>query len=264
MWPFPCDDDYDEDLKSDVADVLQVRRALLRYLSLLAPSPLPHRRRRPPGAPSPTSPLPCLSPSYTSCLCVCFWCAEPYFTSPIIEPPATHTHGDPSTSHSPRTYISPPLPRIASQCRQATEADHIYAFSFLRRFVNPAVPWVHLDLASAHRAGGLGHVDRYVRPPSITMPAHTGSSPSLPITPHRSHPQPTSHIPHPTPGAFACRCCAATTRGPACAPPSVSSASCCDLSYLCPFGQPTVIERERWRGARYARTLLPPILLITT
>ena len=66
-WPFPCDDDFDEDLESDVADVLQ--------------------------------------------------------------------------------------------CRQATTADHIYAFAFLRRFVRTHVPWVHLDLASSHRTEGfLGHV----------------------------------------------------------------------------------------------------------
>ena len=44
------------------------------------------------------------------------------------------------------------------QCRQPTEADHIYAMSFLRRFVNPAVPWIHMDLGSAFRVGGLGHV----------------------------------------------------------------------------------------------------------
>ena len=24
--------------------------------------------------------------------------------------------------------------------------------------MNPSVPWIHLDLASAHRPGGLGHV----------------------------------------------------------------------------------------------------------
>ena len=67
IWPFPCDDDYDDDLKSDIADVLQ--------------------------------------------------------------------------------------------CRQPVEADHIYAFAFLKKFMNPSVPWVHLDLASAHRPGGLGHIE---------------------------------------------------------------------------------------------------------
>ena len=45
------------------------------------------------------------------------------------------------------------------QCRIPGEGDHIYAASLLKRFVNPTVPWVHLDLGSAHRPGGLGHVD---------------------------------------------------------------------------------------------------------
>jgi leucyl aminopeptidase len=45
------------------------------------------------------------------------------------------------------------------QCRVATEADHIYAFSFLKRFVSVSVPWLHFDLASAHRPGGLGHIE---------------------------------------------------------------------------------------------------------
>ena len=67
VWPFPCDDDYEEDLKSEIADIMQ--------------------------------------------------------------------------------------------CRQQSEADHIYAFSFLKKFVNPSVPWVHFDLASAHRPGGLGHIE---------------------------------------------------------------------------------------------------------
>ena len=42
------------------------------------------------------------------------------------------------------------------QCRQPTEGDHIYAAAFLNRFVNPVVPWIHMDLASGYRAGGLG------------------------------------------------------------------------------------------------------------
>jgi leucyl aminopeptidase len=44
------------------------------------------------------------------------------------------------------------------QCRVATEADHIYAATFLKRFVSPSAPWLHLDLGSAFRPGGLGHV----------------------------------------------------------------------------------------------------------
>ncbi|KAJ1431459.1 hypothetical protein B484DRAFT_327873 [Ochromonadaceae sp. CCMP2298] len=37
------------------------------------------------------------------------------------------------------------------QCLPTGEADHIYAAAFLGQFVKPAVPWLHLDLASAHR-----------------------------------------------------------------------------------------------------------------
>ena len=44
------------------------------------------------------------------------------------------------------------------QCRQPVEADHIYAAYFLKQFVNPAVPWFHLDMASSYRSTGLGHV----------------------------------------------------------------------------------------------------------
>jgi leucyl aminopeptidase len=44
------------------------------------------------------------------------------------------------------------------QCLPKTEADHIYAAALLRRSVKPTVPWLHLDLSSAHRPGGLGHV----------------------------------------------------------------------------------------------------------
>lgn len=44
------------------------------------------------------------------------------------------------------------------QCRQPIEADHIYAAYFLKQFVNPAVPWFHLDLGSSYRSTGLGHV----------------------------------------------------------------------------------------------------------
>ena len=66
IWPFPLDDDYDDDLKSDIADILQ--------------------------------------------------------------------------------------------CKISTEADHIYAAAFLKKFVNPNAPWIHLDLGSAYKPGGLGHV----------------------------------------------------------------------------------------------------------
>lgn len=49
------------------------------------------------------------------------------------------------------------------QCLIDGKGDHIYAARFLSRFVAPSVPWVHVDLSSAERAGGLAHV-----PTSIT------------------------------------------------------------------------------------------------
>jgi len=44
------------------------------------------------------------------------------------------------------------------QCTVASEADHIYAATFLSKFVPEDVPWVHLDLAPAANPKGLGHV----------------------------------------------------------------------------------------------------------
>lgn len=44
------------------------------------------------------------------------------------------------------------------QCAPDSEADHILAARFLQRFVQNAVPWIHLDLACAQRRGGLAHV----------------------------------------------------------------------------------------------------------
>jgi len=44
------------------------------------------------------------------------------------------------------------------QCAPDGEADHILAARFLGRFVQNGVPWIHLDLASANRKGGLAHV----------------------------------------------------------------------------------------------------------
>lgn len=48
------------------------------------------------------------------------------------------------------------------QCLIEGKGDHIYAARFLGRFVGDDVPWVHVDLSSAHRAGGLAHVSRPV------------------------------------------------------------------------------------------------------
>ena len=36
--------------------------------------------------------------------------------------------------------------------------DHILAARFLSRFVTADTPWVHVDLASSERKGGLAHV----------------------------------------------------------------------------------------------------------
>jgi leucyl aminopeptidase len=44
------------------------------------------------------------------------------------------------------------------QCLIDGKGDHIYATRFLQRFVPDDVPWVHVDLSSAHRTGGLAHV----------------------------------------------------------------------------------------------------------
>jgi leucyl aminopeptidase len=44
------------------------------------------------------------------------------------------------------------------QCLIENEGDHILAARFLGRFVGHDTPWIHLDLASARRKGGLAHV----------------------------------------------------------------------------------------------------------
>jgi leucyl aminopeptidase len=43
-----------------------------------------------------------------------------------------------------------------AQCSVANEGDHILAARFLQRFVDPKIPWVHIDLAAGHHKGGLG------------------------------------------------------------------------------------------------------------
>jgi leucyl aminopeptidase len=45
------------------------------------------------------------------------------------------------------------------QCTPEGKGDHILAARFLSRFVPEAVPWAHVDLASATRSGGLAHVN---------------------------------------------------------------------------------------------------------
>jgi leucyl aminopeptidase len=46
------------------------------------------------------------------------------------------------------------------QCLLDGKGDHIYAARFLSRFVTAGIPWAHIDLSSASRAGGLAHVPR--------------------------------------------------------------------------------------------------------
>ena len=40
------------------------------------------------------------------------------------------------------------------QCSLGSEADHILAARFLRRFVPTDVPWIHIDLAAGNHKGG--------------------------------------------------------------------------------------------------------------
>jgi leucyl aminopeptidase/proline iminopeptidase len=44
------------------------------------------------------------------------------------------------------------------QCTPDSKGDHILAARLLSRFVPAEVPWIHIDLASSNRNGGLGHV----------------------------------------------------------------------------------------------------------
>lgn len=44
------------------------------------------------------------------------------------------------------------------QCTLDSEADHVLAARFLHKFIEGDVPWLHVDLSSANRKGGLGAV----------------------------------------------------------------------------------------------------------
>ncbi len=44
------------------------------------------------------------------------------------------------------------------QCSLETGMDHILASRFLQRFVKNDTPWVHIDLSSSNRKGGLAHI----------------------------------------------------------------------------------------------------------
>jgi leucyl aminopeptidase len=45
------------------------------------------------------------------------------------------------------------------QCTLDGEADHIHAARFLGKFIENDTPWIHTDLSSANRKGGLGAVE---------------------------------------------------------------------------------------------------------
>ena len=44
------------------------------------------------------------------------------------------------------------------QCSRESGADHILAARFLKRFVKNRVKWIHIDLSSSTRKGGLAHI----------------------------------------------------------------------------------------------------------
>ncbi len=48
------------------------------------------------------------------------------------------------------------------QCTTEGKGDHILAARFLSRFVPEDIPWAHVDLSSATRVGGLGHINTEV------------------------------------------------------------------------------------------------------
>jgi leucyl aminopeptidase len=44
------------------------------------------------------------------------------------------------------------------QCTPDSKGDHILAARFLNRFVPAEIPWIHIDLSSSNRPGGLAHI----------------------------------------------------------------------------------------------------------
>jgi len=44
------------------------------------------------------------------------------------------------------------------QCTLDSDADHIIAASFLRKFIEGDMPWVHIDLSAGNHKGGLAHI----------------------------------------------------------------------------------------------------------
>ena len=44
------------------------------------------------------------------------------------------------------------------QCSPGGGGDHILAACFLNEFVDPLIPWIHIDLSAATNKGGLAHI----------------------------------------------------------------------------------------------------------
>ena len=44
------------------------------------------------------------------------------------------------------------------QCTLDSDADHILAAAFLRKFIEGDTPWVHIDLSAGNHKGGLAHI----------------------------------------------------------------------------------------------------------
>jgi len=44
------------------------------------------------------------------------------------------------------------------QCTLDSDADHILAAAFLKRFIEGNIPWVHVDLSAGNHKGGLAHI----------------------------------------------------------------------------------------------------------
>ena len=75
--------------------------------------------------------------------------------------PAATAASASGTSRSMPDFDSELESKVADvlQCAVDGKGDHILAARFLQRFVPTDMPWVHVDLSSATRSGGLAHVD---------------------------------------------------------------------------------------------------------
>jgi leucyl aminopeptidase len=58
------------------------------------------------------------------------------------------------------------------QCTADAKGDHILAARFLSRFVPGALPWIHIDLSSSERKGGLAHVPTEFTGFGVRLAAH--------------------------------------------------------------------------------------------